>query len=80
MGFYWLAPFFIFRRHDPAWARFFLAFGICFGLLMGLTRMVQGSHFPSDVLWSFGFVYLTGWVLERLLRPGGWRHARTNGA
>lgn len=69
MGFYWLAPFFVFRRNYRKWARFFLMFGIGFGLLMGLTRMVQGSHFPSDVLWSFGFVYLAGWVLSRLLRP-----------
>lgn len=69
MGFYWLAPFFILRRNYPAWARFFLLFGIGFGLLMGLTRMVQGSHFPSDILWSFGCVYLAAWLLGRVLRP-----------
>jgi lipid A 4'-phosphatase len=69
MGFYWLTPFFVFRRTAGKWATFFLVFGISYGLLMGITRMVQGAHFPSDILWSFGFVYLTGLVFSRLLRP-----------
>jgi len=32
------------------------------GGLMGLTRIVQGAHFASDVLWSFGMVLLTNWI------------------
>jgi lipid A 4'-phosphatase len=33
------------------------------GLLMGIGRIIQGAHFASDVLWSYGFVYLTAALL-----------------
>lgn len=33
------------------------------GGLMGFTRIVQGAHFASDVLWSFGMVFLVNWGL-----------------
>lgn len=33
------------------------------GGLMGFTRIVQGAHFASDVLWSFGMVLLSNWIL-----------------
>ncbi len=36
---------------------------------MGLGRVVQGRHFPSDVLWSGAIVYFTGLILAYLLRP-----------
>ncbi len=26
---------------------------------MGLTRVVAGGHFPSDVLWAGGLIYFT---------------------
>jgi len=35
---------------------------------MGVARMVQGGHFPSDVLWAGGMVYLVGLSLYYLLR------------
>jgi hypothetical protein len=31
--------------------------------MMGFARIVQGSHFASDVLWSAGAVYFTGLTL-----------------
>jgi membrane-associated PAP2 superfamily phosphatase len=68
MGFYWLTPYFILRRHSKKWALFFLSLGLLFGSFMGLGRMVQGSHFPSDVLWSGGFVYLTAFGFFYLLK------------
>jgi membrane-associated phospholipid phosphatase len=42
----------------------YLGLGISFigGGLMGFTRIVQGAHFASDVLWSFGMVLLTNWI------------------
>jgi lipid A 4'-phosphatase len=69
MGFFWLTPYFVLRHKIKKWAVFFLLFGLAYGLLMGLGRMVQGSHFPSDVLWSFGFVYLSGLGFNYLLKP-----------
>lgn len=60
MGFFWLAPYFILRPVSPAWSFRFFWLGISFGLIMGISRIIQGGHFASDVLWSGGFVYLTG--------------------
>jgi|APFre7841882630_1041343.scaffolds.fasta_scaffold01602_6 membrane-associated PAP2 superfamily phosphatase len=63
IAFYLFSPFLALRRFSARWALFFLMLGIAYGLLMGLTRMVQGGHFPSDVLWAGGIVYLTGLIL-----------------
>jgi membrane-associated PAP2 superfamily phosphatase len=44
---------------------------------MGATRVVQGGHFTSDILWAGGIVYLTGALLARwlLCDPSGDAHA-----
>jgi lipid A 4'-phosphatase len=67
-GFAMMAPFFPLRRSRPRQARLWLVLGACYGLLMGLGRMVQGGHFLSDVLWSGGIIYLLGLTLNYLLR------------
>ncbi len=67
IAFYLLSPYFVLRRSSRRWAYFFLSLGLVYGSLMGLARMVQGGHFPSDVLWSAGFVYLTGLILYHAL-------------
>jgi membrane-associated PAP2 superfamily phosphatase len=68
MGFYLLVPYFLLRRRAPARAAALLVVGLAFGTLVGLARMVQGAHFPSDVLWALGFVYLTALALFYALR------------
>jgi membrane-associated PAP2 superfamily phosphatase len=67
-AFYLVAPFFVLRRSSRKWAGVALTAGLCYGLLMGVARMVQGGHFPSDVLWAGGSVYLVGVSLYYLLR------------
>lgn len=67
-AFYMMAPYFVLRRSSRKRARLALAAGIGYGLLMGVARMVQGGHFPSDVVWAGGVVYLTGLALYYLLR------------
>lgn len=69
IGFYTIAPFFILRRRRRGLAWGFLIGGTLYGLLMGCGRMVQGGHFPSDVLWAWGMVYLPGLLLCYLLKP-----------
>jgi membrane-associated PAP2 superfamily phosphatase len=64
MGFYLMAPAFVFYRRKPWLAMAFL----CLGLVAGITRIVEGSHFASDVLWSGGFVYFTGLALAAVFR------------
>ena len=68
IGFFVMAPFFVLRHRAPAWARRALAAGLLYGLLMGLTRMIQGGHFLTDVIWSGCIVYLTGLFLYYLFR------------
>jgi lipid A 4'-phosphatase len=79
MGFYLMAPAFVLYRRRPRWATAFLCLGLGCGALMGLTRIVAGSHFASDVLWSAGIVYFTGLGLSALFRFGERSEARDQG-
>jgi len=63
VGFFLFSPFFLLRKTSRGWAAFFLCLGISYGILMGTGRMIQGGHFPTDVLWSGVFTYLTGLIL-----------------
>lgn len=60
MGFYLMGPAFLCYRRHPKWAVLFLGLGLAGGTLLGLGRVAQGRHFPSDVLWSGGMVYSCG--------------------
>ena len=53
-----LAPAFLVRRWRGIYC-LWLGVAISFGLAVGITRIVQGRHFPSDILWSAGIVYLS---------------------
>jgi membrane-associated PAP2 superfamily phosphatase len=66
MGFYLMAPAFVLYRRHRRWALGFLLLGLTGGGILGLARIVQGQHFPSDVLWSAGLVYLLGLILSYL--------------
>jgi lipid A 4'-phosphatase len=69
IAFYMMAPGFLASANRPRWSMILFAGGILYGLGMGATRVVQGGHFTSDVLWAGGIVYLAGAVLARgLLR------------
>ncbi len=53
------APYLVFLKRSRAKATAVLAVGVGYGALMGYARIAQGAHFLSDVVWSFGIVYLT---------------------
>ncbi len=67
IAFYMLAPWFIYRYRNRKLALSFLAGGMAYGSLVGATRILQGGHFLSDVLWAGGLVYLCGEILAWLL-------------
>lgn len=73
VAFYLMSPWFIFYRRREKLAVFFLGTGLAFGLFVGFTRMLQGGHFLSDVIWAGGIVYLWGvvlfWILDPALPP-----------
>ncbi len=79
VAFYMLAPWFIYRYRNRKLGLIFLTGGAAYGALVGVTRILQGGHFLSDVLWAGGLVYLCGEVLAWLLcldntaRPGNGR-------
>jgi len=68
IGYFMFSPFFLLRRINKKWAVISLLFGLSYGTFMGIGRMIQGGHFPSDVLWAGGFTYLTGLGLYYVLR------------
>ena len=68
MGFYLMAPAFVFYRRRPRLAVAFLCLGLVAGITIGMARIVEGSHFASDVLWAGGFVYFTGLALSAIFR------------
>jgi lipid A 4'-phosphatase len=70
MGFYLMAPGFVLYRRRPGWAAVFFALGMAGGTIMGIARIVAGSHFASDVVWSAGMVYFTGLGLAALFHFG----------
>ena len=69
MGFYLLAPVFILPRKSWRWSITFLLLGLSLGLVIGVGRIAQGRHFPSDILWSGAIVYFTALILASVLRP-----------
>ncbi|MCC6124970.1 MAG: phosphatase PAP2 family protein [Pirellulales bacterium] len=68
MGFYLMAPAFVFYRRRKAWAAAFLALGLAAGCTIGIARMAAGGHFASDVLWAGAFIYFTGLLLHAIFR------------
>ena len=67
VAFYLMAPGFVVGKRRPLLSAAFFLGGTAFGLGMGLTRVVQGGHFVSDVLWAGALVYLTGTTLSWLI-------------
>jgi lipid A 4'-phosphatase len=70
MGFYLMAPAFVYYRRRPRLAWAFLLVGLVSGGVIGLARIVVGGHFPSDVVWAGGFVYFTALALAAPFRFG----------
>ncbi len=68
IGFFMICPYFILRNRRRNLANAFLIGGLVYGSSMGLARMIQGQHFPSDVIWSGGLVYLSAMGCYYLLR------------
>jgi len=58
MGFYMAIPYLFLRRTRKKLAYTFLALGIGYGSLIGAARMIAGGHFPSDVIWAAGMVWI----------------------
>ena len=62
MGFLFTALF-VFRRKAPVLAWTGLIFGLIYGGLVSITRIIQGAHYPLDTLWSLAVIVLTAMTL-----------------
>lgn len=78
MGFYLMAPAFLLYRRRRRLALGFVALGLTWGTLLGVARIAQGGHFPSDVLWSAGMTYLSALALYYLFNLGKRRALRSD--
>lgn len=76
IAFYMMAPGFLAGKRRPQLAARLLVGGLIFGLCMSASRVIQGAHFASDVIWAGAIVYFTGVALSRMIlqdwsrRPG----------
>lgn len=69
VGFYFFSLAFVFSRMGrKSWEWFFYLFALILGGLLGLTRMAQGGHFLSDVIFSGLILWwisgLFDWILN----------------
>jgi len=62
-GFVWLGFAVYFQATRPRRAAALAIIGLAHGSLLGLTRIAQGGHFLSDVLWSALFVVGSALIL-----------------
>ncbi|MCX6243518.1 MAG: phosphatase PAP2 family protein [Bacteroidetes bacterium] len=72
MGFYLAIPYLFYRNRKKVVAYSILATGISYGILIGISRMMAGGHFASDVLWAGGLTWavaLLGYYLFRVDKP-----------
>lgn len=70
IAFFMMAPWFVLRDKKRAIAAGFLVFGLSFGSLVGVARILQGGHFVSDVVWAGGLIYLIGGGLALIMGFG----------
>lgn len=66
-GYYFLVFYFILRKKSKFLSLTALTLSLSYGTLVGVSRIAQGGHFASDVLWSAGFIYITCLILYHLL-------------
>ncbi len=66
-GFSIMACYFAFRRRAPRFARWLLLGGFVYGNILGMGRLMQGSHFISHQLWSALICWVIGLGLYELI-------------
>lgn len=63
-GFAIIAGYFALRESKHQLARWMLAIGMAFGIVMSLVQMARGAHFLSHNLWSLWLVWVTCFVID----------------
>ena len=76
MGYVLVAGTYLVSPRRPSWLRGVVLGGaLAYGSLLGLTRIIQGGHFVSDVFWSGSLMCFTvatlQWLLPAMSPPDG---------
>ena len=64
---YLFITFLYLRRKTPVIAGIGGVFGFVYGTAIGIGRVLQGAHFPTDVIWSFGIMLLVSMAAYRVV-------------
>ncbi|HEY0980732.1 phosphatase PAP2 family protein [Schlesneria sp. T3-172] len=67
VAFYLIGLGFVVSPKRPWLRRACFAGGLIYGVAMGFTRVLQGGHFTSDVVWAGALTYLVAVALSRML-------------
>lgn len=67
MGFIFCSIYFVLRNKRKILANIALWFGLAYGTIMGITRISQGAHFLSDVIWAGGITIIVSEIAYYLL-------------
>lgn len=68
MGFYFIGAWFLLRRSSPGWGALAFFGALAWGGLIGYTRMIQGGHFATDVVWAAAIMWIVAGGLFYLFR------------
>lgn len=72
MGFAFFAFYFLGKRQGKRWISLFgVAIALILGTGLGVTRVMQGGHFFSDVIATALIMWMTAWVFDRILYEDG---------
>lgn len=73
MGFFFFAVALLLKNKRPAASIAVAAVALLSGGLLGVSRMLQGGHFPSDVLYAAGIMWFTSLGLLYAMRLHNFR-------
>ncbi len=62
-GFFFVSMMLVHRRRQRMWA----ITGVTAGLVIGFSRMADGAHWLSDVLWASPITLLCSWFIWKIL-------------
>lgn len=71
MGFFFVGAWFLLRKARPGLGLLCLVLALLWGGLIGYARMIQGGHFPTDVVWSAAVMWIAAALLFYLLGMDG---------
>jgi membrane-associated phospholipid phosphatase len=64
-----VVPLILFLNKETSWRNILLAVLLLWGVIVGISRIVIGAHFASDVLFGAGVTLLWFWIFRKSFLP-----------